>query len=101
MWSLNLLASLSAGSCYLMGTAHGEAANRAATSMLEEIRQSGDVDKFIKKVRDNKEKFRLVGFGYRIYKNYNPRARINVLLLSKKAYSSSMYFLILVAILSD
>ncbi|MCV3769859.1 MAG: citrate (Si)-synthase, partial [Wolbachia pipientis] len=51
-------------------------ANEAVINMLEEIRQSGDIDKFIKKAKDDKDPFRLMGFGHRIYKNYDPRARI-------------------------
>ncbi|QKX01071.1 citrate synthase [Wolbachia endosymbiont of Dipetalonema caudispina] len=71
----NLLASLSAGVATLWGPAHG-GANEAVINMLEEIRQSGDIDKFIKKAKDDKDPFRLMGFGHRIYKNYDPRARI-------------------------
>ncbi|QKX02343.1 citrate synthase [Wolbachia endosymbiont of Dirofilaria (Dirofilaria) immitis] len=71
----NLLASLSAGVAALWGPAHG-GANEATISMLKEIRQSGDIDKFIKKARDDKDPFRLMGFGHRVYKNYDPRARI-------------------------
>ncbi|MDF0607643.1 citrate synthase [Wolbachia endosymbiont of Onchocerca gibsoni] len=71
----NLLASLSAGVATLWGPAHG-GANEATINMLEEIRQSGDIDKFIEKARDDKDPFRLMGFGHRIYKNYDPRARI-------------------------
>ncbi len=71
----NLLASLSAGVATLWGPAHG-GANEATINMLEEIRQSGDIDKFIEKARDDKDPFRLMGFGHRVYKNYDPRARI-------------------------
>ncbi len=57
----NLLANLSAGVATLFGPAHG-GANEATINMLEEIRQSGDIDKFIEKARDDKDPFRLMGF---------------------------------------
>lgn len=44
--------------------------------MLKEIEQSGDIDKFIEKAKDDKDPFKLMGFGHRVYKNYDPRARI-------------------------
>ncbi|WP_168456284.1 citrate synthase [Wolbachia endosymbiont of Ctenocephalides felis wCfeJ] len=71
----NLLASLSAGVATLWGPAHG-GANEAVINMLNEIKQSGDVDKFIEKAKDDKDPFKLMGFGHRVYKNYDPRARI-------------------------
>lgn len=71
----NLFASLSAGVATLWGPAHG-GANEAVINMLKEIEQSGDVDRFIEKVKDDKDPFKLMGFGHRVYKNYDPRALI-------------------------
>ncbi|QOD38776.1 citrate synthase [Candidatus Wolbachia massiliensis] len=71
----NLFACLSAGVATLWGPAHG-GANEAVINMLKEIEKSGDVDKFIEKAKDDKDPFKLVGFGHRVYKSYDPRARI-------------------------
>ncbi|KLT22292.1 citrate synthase [Wolbachia endosymbiont of Armadillidium vulgare str. wVulC] len=71
----NLFASLSAGIATLWGPAHG-GANEAVINMLKEIEQSGDVDRFIEKAKDDKDPFKLMGFGHRVYKSYDPRARI-------------------------
>lgn len=71
----NLFASLSAGIATLWGPAHG-GANEAVINMLKEIEQSGDVDRFIEKAKDDKDPFKLMGFGHRVYKNYDPRALI-------------------------
>nr|CAD7417511.1 unnamed protein product [Timema poppensis] len=71
----NLFASLSAGVATLWGPAHG-GANEAVINMLKEIEQSEDIDKFIEKAKDDKDPFKLMGFGHRVYKNYDPRARI-------------------------
>ncbi|UIP92520.1 citrate synthase [Wolbachia endosymbiont of Anopheles demeilloni] len=71
----NLFASLSAGVATLWGPAHG-GANEAVINMLKEIEQSGGVDKFIEKAKDDKDPFKLMGFGHRVYKNYDPRALI-------------------------
>ncbi|MFP3035616.1 MAG: citrate synthase [Wolbachia sp.] len=71
----SLFASLSAGVATLWGPAHG-GANEAVINMLKEIEQSGDIDKFIEKAKDDKDPFKLMGFGHRVYKNYDPRARI-------------------------
>jgi len=72
----NLFASVSAGICALWGPLHG-GANQKVTEMLEKIHRSGgDVKKFIKKVKDRDSNTRLMGFGHRVYKNYDPRARI-------------------------
>jgi citrate synthase len=70
----NLFASVSAGVCALWGPLHG-GANSAVVKMLEDIHASGDDgSRFI---RDAKEgKARLMGFGHRVYKNYDPRAKI-------------------------
>jgi citrate synthase len=72
----NLFASVSAGIDALWGPLHG-GANQAAMEMLENIRHDGgDIDKYVKKAKDPKDPFRLSGFGHRVYKNYDPRARI-------------------------
>lgn len=70
----NLFASVSAGVCALWGPSHG-GANMAVIRMLEEIHASGDDgSKFIQDAKDGKA--RLMGFGHRVYKNYDPRAKI-------------------------
>ncbi len=72
----NLYASISAGISALWGPLHG-GANQAVIDMLEKMhRQGGDVQKFIDKAKDKKSTFRLSGFGHRVYKNYDPRAKI-------------------------
>jgi citrate synthase len=72
----NLFASVSAGIDALWGPLHG-GANQAAMEMLEAIRaDGGDVAKWVKKAKDPDDPFRLSGFGHRVYKNYDPRARI-------------------------
>jgi citrate synthase len=71
----NLFACLAAGVTALWGKAHG-GANEAVINMLQEIEKSGDVGKFIAKAKDDKDNFKLMGFGHRVYKNYDPRARI-------------------------
>jgi citrate synthase len=72
----NLYASVAAGINALWGPLHG-GANQAVIEMLEEIRaDGGDVDKFVRMAKDPDNPFRLSGFGHRVYKNYDPRARI-------------------------
>jgi citrate synthase len=72
----NLFASVSAGINALFGPLHG-GANQAVLEMLEEIQQSGgDVDEFVKKVKNKESGVKLMGFGHRVYKNYDPRAAI-------------------------
>lgn len=71
-----LFASISAGVSALWGPLHG-GANQAVLEMLEEINKAGgDVDKFILKAKDKEDPFRLMGFGHRVYKNFDPRAKI-------------------------
>jgi citrate synthase len=71
-----LFASISAGVSALWGPLRG-GANQAVLEMLEEIRKDGgDVDKYIQKAKDKDDPFRLMGFGHRVYKNFDPRARI-------------------------
>src|SRR6195952_1392412 len=72
----NLFTSISGGINALWGPLHG-GANQAVLEMLEEIRESGDdVGEFVRKVKDREEGVKLMGFGHRVYKNYDPRARI-------------------------
>lgn len=72
----NLFASISAGICALWGPLHG-GANEACVLMLERIlADGGDVAKFVNMAKDKKSNFRLMGFGHRVYKNYDPRCVI-------------------------
>ncbi|HEX6343978.1 citrate synthase [Umezawaea sp.] len=72
----NLFASISAGINALFGPLHG-GANSAVLEMLEKIRNDGgDVAAFVNKVKNKEEGVRLMGFGHRVYKNYDPRAAI-------------------------
>jgi citrate synthase len=71
----NLFASVSAGINALFGPLHG-GANQAVLEMLDNIRRDGDVDTFVKKVKDKEDGVKLMGFGHRVYKNYDPRAAI-------------------------
>jgi citrate synthase len=72
----NLFASISAGINALFGPLHG-GANAAVLDMLEDIRdQGGDVNAFVNRVKNKEPGVKLMGFGHRVYKNYDPRARI-------------------------
>ena len=72
----NLFASAAAGVCALWGPLHG-GANQAVITMLEEIHRSGDDGhRFITAAKDKNSGKRLMGFGHRVYKNYDPRAKI-------------------------
>jgi citrate synthase len=72
----NLYASISAGISALWGPLHG-GANQAVIEMLEMIQEDGgDLDKWIAKAKDKEDPFRLMGFGHRVYKNFDPRATI-------------------------
>ena len=71
----NPYACISSGIAALWGPAHG-GANEAALDMLHEIGDVSQIDKYIAKAKDPKEKFRLMGFGHRVYKNYDPRAKV-------------------------
>jgi citrate synthase len=72
----NLFASVSAGINALFGPLHG-GANQAVLEMLERIKASDDdVDTFMRKVKNKEDGVRLMGFGHRVYKNYDPRAAI-------------------------
>ena len=71
----NPFACISAGIACLWGPAHG-GANEAALTMLQEIGTVERIPEFIKRAKDKDDSFRLMGFGHRVYKNYDPRAKI-------------------------
>ena len=72
----NLFASISAGVCALWGPLHG-GANQMVIEMLEDIAKDGcNYKKYIEKAKDKNDPFRLMGFGHRVYKSYDPRAVI-------------------------
>lgn len=73
---VGLFASLSTGISALWGPLHG-GANQAVLEMLEAIHSDGgDTDKYMAKAKDKEDPFRLMGFGHRVYKNFDPRAKI-------------------------
>jgi citrate synthase len=71
----NPFACVSAGIACLWGPAHG-GANEAALQMLQEIGTVDRIPELVKRAKDKNDSFRLMGFGHRVYKNYDPRARI-------------------------
>ncbi|HWA30315.1 MAG TPA: citrate synthase [Rhizomicrobium sp.] len=71
----NPFACIAAGCACLWGPAHG-GANEAALNMLAEIGRPERIPEFIKRAKDKNDSFRLMGFGHRVYKNYDPRAKI-------------------------
>ena len=72
----SLYTSVSAGIAALWGPLHG-GANQAVIEMLENIRRDGgDVEKYVARAKDKSDSFRLMGFGHRVYKNFDPRATI-------------------------
>ncbi|HJZ33819.1 MAG TPA: citrate synthase [Hyphomicrobiaceae bacterium] len=71
----NPFACIAAGIASLWGPAHG-GANEAALKMLEEIGTVDRVPQYVKKAKDKNSEFRLMGFGHRVYKNYDPRAKV-------------------------
>ena len=72
----NLFASVAAGITALWGPLHG-GANQAVIEMLENIKNDGgNIEKWINKAKDKDDPFRLMGFGHRVYKNFDPRAKI-------------------------
>lgn len=82
---VNIYAAISAGISALWGPLHG-GANEVVVKMLQEIYDSGgDPAPFIKRAKDKNDPFRLVGFGHRVYKNYDPRVSI-----AKKVYKNLM-----------
>jgi citrate synthase len=73
---VNLYAAISSGIAALWGPLHG-GANQAVVEMLQEIYNcGGDLSPFLTKAKDKNDPFRLMGFGHRVYKTYDPRARI-------------------------
>ncbi len=90
----NLFASISAGICALWGPLHG-GANQAVIEMLEEMQQTRlSCKDFVAQVKDKKSKVKLMGFGHRVYKNYDPRAKIlkqmAQIILNKKGVNDPM-----------
>ncbi len=72
----NIYASIAAGICALWGPLHG-GANQEVIEMLEMIRQDGNnIEKYVNMAKDKASNFRLSGFGHRVYKNFDPRAKI-------------------------
>ena len=71
----NPFACVSAGIASLWGPLHG-GANEAVLNMLDEIGDVSNIDKYVLKAKDKNDKFRLMGFGHRVYKNFDPRATI-------------------------
>ena len=71
----NPYSAIAAGVSALWGPAHG-GANEAVLQMLEQIGDTKNIDKFIDKAKDREDPFRLMGFGHRVYKNFDPRATI-------------------------
>ncbi|UJF25110.1 citrate synthase [Suttonella sp. R2A3] len=71
----NPYAAISAGIASLWGPAHG-GANEAVLNMLDEIGSVENIPKFIEKAKDKQDPFKLMGFGHRVYRNYDPRAKI-------------------------
>jgi citrate synthase len=74
--NVNLFSSISAGICALWGALHG-GANEACIDMLEMIlADNSDLGKYVDRAKDSNDEFRLMGFGHRVYKNYDPRAKV-------------------------
>jgi len=71
----NPFACIAAGIACLWGPAHG-GANEAALNMLAEIGTPDRIPEFVRRAKDKDDPFRLMGFGHRVYKNYDPRARV-------------------------
>lgn len=71
----NPFACIGAGISSLWGPSHG-GANQAVLEMLREIGDAKNINKFIKKAKDKSDPFKLMGFGHRVYKNYDPRAKV-------------------------
>jgi len=72
---VNPFASIASGFSALWGPLHG-GANEAALNMLKKIGSVKNIPEFIKKAKDPNDNFRLMGFGHRVYKNYDPRAKV-------------------------
>ena len=71
----NPFACIAAGIAALWGPAHG-GANEAVLSMLDEIGDVSNIEKFVAKAKDKDDPFKLMGFGHRVYKNFDPRAKV-------------------------
>ena len=71
----NPFACIAAGIAFSWGPAHG-GANEAVLNMLERIGDVGKIDEYVKKAKDKDDPFRLMGFGHRVYKNFDPRAQV-------------------------
>ncbi|WP_138380122.1 citrate synthase [Luteithermobacter gelatinilyticus] len=71
----NPFACIAAGIASLWGPAHG-GANEACLNMLQEIGHTDNIPEYIKRAKDKNDPFRLMGFGHRVYKNYDPRAKV-------------------------
>ncbi|USD20523.1 citrate synthase [Microbulbifer variabilis] len=71
----NPFACISSGIATLWGPAHG-GANEAVLNMLQEIGDESRIDEFVKRAKDKNDPFRLMGFGHRVYKNFDPRSRV-------------------------
>lgn len=71
----NPFACIAAGIAALWGPAHG-GANEAVLNMLQEINDVSRIDQYIKRAKDKNDSFRLMGFGHRVYKNFDPRAKV-------------------------
>jgi len=71
----NPYAAIAAGTCALWGPAHG-GANEAVLNMLNEIGDESRVEEFVNKAKDKDDPFKLMGFGHRVYKNFDPRATV-------------------------
>jgi citrate synthase len=72
----NIFASISAGICALWGPLHGGASEACVDMLRQILEDGGDVRKYVNMAKDKKSDFRLMGFGHRIYKHYDPRAKI-------------------------
>lgn len=72
----NLYSSISAGICALWGPLHGGANQKVIEMLLKIHIDGGNVDKWVQKAKDKNDPFRLMGFGHRVYKNFDPRANI-------------------------
>jgi citrate synthase len=73
--NVNLYSTISAGINALSGPLHG-GANQAVMQMLKRIEKGGDIKKYLARAKDKKDGFRLMGFGHRVYKTYDPRAAV-------------------------
>jgi len=71
----NPFACIAAGIAALWGPAHG-GANEAVLTMLDEVGDVSNIDKFVAKAKDKNDPFKLMGFGHRVYKNFDPRAKV-------------------------